>query len=61
MSTEWQPPRCIHGHIVLGCPQDDCPTQSAYLDQQWAALNAWYKRQEDAAREIVRSMLGLRP
>jgi len=56
---EWEPPRCIHGHIVLGCPHDDCPTQTAYLDQQNAAIDAWHQRQQDEARHIVRSLLGL--
>ena len=27
-------PRCSHGHIVLGCPHDDCPEQTAYLAEQ---------------------------
>lgn len=40
----WQPPRCIHGHIILGCPHDDCPTQIAYLDQQDAAYREYMRR-----------------
>lgn len=60
-SGEWQPPRCIHGHILLGCPQDDCPTQNAYLDQQNAAVRDWEQRQQDDARRYVRAVLGLPP
>jgi hypothetical protein len=59
METEWAPPRCIHGRILLGCPHDDCPTQGAYLDQQHAAMREWDERQRRAAREYVRSLLGL--
>jgi hypothetical protein len=50
----WDPPRCIHGRIVLGCPHDDCPTQLAFLDQQEAALAEWELRQQETARRIVR-------
>lgn len=57
--TDWEPPRCIHGNIVLGCPHDDCPTQTAYLDQQNAAIEDYYRRGEEAARRYVRSLLGL--
>lgn len=55
--TNWQPPRCIHGHIILGCPHDDCPTQNAFLDQQQAAMDDYYRRQEQAARDYVRSLV----
>lgn len=55
----WQPPRCIHGHIILGCPHDDCPTQTAYLDQQNAAVDDYYRRQREAARAYVRRAMGL--
>jgi hypothetical protein len=48
--TRWEPPRCIHGAIILGCPHDDCPTQTAYLDQQNAALRDHLQRQRAAAR-----------
>ena len=57
--TGWAPPRCVHGHIILGCPHDDCPTQGAYLDQQEAAMADWDARQQMAARRAVRSALGL--
>lgn len=39
MSDEWTPPRCIHGRILLACPDPGCPTQIAYLDQQQAAID----------------------
>lgn len=58
---DWQPPRCIHGRIVLGCPRDDCPTQLAYLDQQNAALRDYHEREQAAARKVVRQVLGLPP
>jgi hypothetical protein len=57
----WEPPRCVHGHILLGCPHDDCPTQTAYLDQQEAALTEWERRQQEDARRLVRKVLGLDP
>lgn len=53
MIKEWQPPRCIHGYIILGCPHDDCPTQVAYLDQQQAVLRDYYARQAEIARAIA--------
>jgi len=59
MTAEWEPPRCIHGRILLGCPEDDCPTQTAYLDQQHAALRDLEDRQRSEARAIVRRLLGL--
>lgn len=58
---EWQPPRCIHGNIILGCPHDDCPAQNAYLDQANAAIREWEHRGRQAARDYVRSALGPRP
>lgn len=59
MPDPWEPPRCIHGHIILGCPHDDCPTQQAYLDRQEAAMAEHYRRQQDNARRLVRPYLGL--
>ena len=49
----WEPPRCIHGRIILGCPEDDCPTQNAYLDQHNAAVRDYEAGLERAARELV--------
>lgn len=57
--SDWIPPRCVHGHILLGCPHDDCPTQTAYLDQQDAAISEWEARQAAAVRQLVRDLLGL--
>lgn len=37
-TVEWEPPRCSHGYILLGCPHIDCVEQSEYLAQQDAAL-----------------------
>ena len=56
---DWEPPRCVHGHIVLGCPHDDCPTQTAYLDQQDAAIRDHQLNHQEAARHLVRRTLGL--
>jgi hypothetical protein len=58
---DWQPPRCVHGNIILGCPHDDCAAQNAYLDQQKAAMREWDHRGQQAARDMVRPMLGLPP
>lgn len=55
--SEWEPPRCIHGRILLGCPDDTCPTQNAYLDQQRAAMAEYEDRLEQNARDLVRSLL----
>jgi hypothetical protein len=36
MTGEWAPPRCSHGWIILGCPDDDCPEQTVYLmEDNW--------------------------
>jgi len=56
---DWEPPRCIHGKIILGCPENNCPTQSAYLDQQKAAVRDWEARQQEDARRFVRFAMGL--
>lgn len=37
----WEPPRCIHGHIILGCPEEDCVQQNAYLERQQEALKIY--------------------
>lgn len=52
-------PRCQHGRIILGCPDDDCPEQNDYLAKQNAAVDAMYERQRDDARAYVRELLGL--
>ena len=57
--SEWEPPRCVHGHILLACPDDDCPTQNAYLDQQNAGVREYEHRQHQAARDYVRGALAL--
>jgi hypothetical protein len=56
---DWQPPRCTHGNIILGCPHDDCAAQNAYLNQAHAAMREWDHRAQQAARDIVRPMLRL--
>lgn len=52
-------PRCEHGRIVLGCPEDDCKVQNDYLREQQATLDAWDRRMTDEARKVVRQALGL--
>lgn len=52
-------PRCGHGNIILGCPHDDCPEQTAYLADQRERLAAYELSQQQAARRVVREMLGL--
>jgi hypothetical protein len=52
-------PQCAHGHIILGCPDESCEEQNAYLAKQEAALTQWEERQQAEARAIVRAMLGL--
>lgn len=52
-------PHCSHGNIILGCPHDDCLEQSSYLQEQNAALEAYYLRQKKNAHILVRETLGL--
>lgn len=61
MDINWQPPRCEHGKILLGCPHDDCTAQNAYLAEQNRALREWDHRGRQAARDYVRSAMGLPP
>ncbi len=55
----WTAPRCSHGHIILGCPDDTCPEQSAYLAHNNEVIDAMYERQKQEARRLVREALGL--
>lgn len=41
--TEPVVPRCSHGNIILGCPDDNCPEQNAYVEQMQARYSEWYK------------------
>jgi hypothetical protein len=41
--NDWHPPRCTHGHIILGCPHADCEEQNAYIAHHEAALDAYYQ------------------
>lgn len=59
MSRGWDPPRCRHGRIILGCPHEDCPEQNEYLRKQDAAIRRWHRRQQEAARRMIRDILGL--
>lgn len=55
----WEPPRCRHGHVILGCPLGWCPDQNAYIDEQNAAMDRWERDRQDDARRLVRDYLGL--
>lgn len=57
----WRPPKCSHGFIILGCPDDDCPEQSEYLNSQSAVMERWWDDQAAAARAAVRELMGLDP
>jgi hypothetical protein len=36
-------PRCSHGNIILGCPDDDCPEQREYLAVMNDRYTQWYR------------------
>ena len=60
--TDWDAeviPRCRHGAIILGCENDDCPEQNAYLGDQNRRLSAHEDRLQAEARRLVRGALGL--
>lgn len=52
-------PRCRHGNIILGCPHDNCKEQNDHLKQSRAAMDAYEKQGQDAARKLVREYFGL--
>lgn len=49
----WQPPRCSHDKIILGCPDDDCPEQNAYIEEMQAGLRAYNATLESNLRELL--------
>lgn len=51
--TDWQVPRCAHGHILLGCPHDDCEEQNRMIAITDAAVDAHYQSQQQAAKDFV--------
>jgi hypothetical protein len=57
--TGWEPPRCRHGSILLGCPHGNCQEQNDYLAKQKAAIDAYWARVEADTRAFVRRLLGL--
>lgn len=57
--SEWEPPRCSHGRILLGCPDDDCPEQNAYLSAQERTLVRLEQKAQADARRLVCESLGL--
>ncbi len=54
---DWEPPKCSHGKIILGCPDDDCPEQNEYLAEQEKALVAYEDRMRQNAKDIVEAIL----
>lgn len=36
-------PRCAHGNILLGCPEDVCPEQDAYVGAVADQYAEWYR------------------
>lgn len=48
-------PRCRHGAILLGCADESCPEQNAYLAAQEAALELFHA----SMRANARAALGL--
>ena len=42
-SCRMKMPRCRHGHIILGCPDDKCPEQNVFLAQQKEAADAYFE------------------
>lgn len=57
IDSGWQPPRCSHGKILLGCPHEDCDEQNEYLAEQNQALRNWELRQQQEARDIIQLYL----
>ncbi len=58
--TDFVVPRCSHGNIILGCPHDDCPEQSAFLETQREAMRQYDEMMRGNARDAVRKMMGMR-
>jgi hypothetical protein len=54
-------PRCSHGKILLGCPDDDCPEQQEFLRQHHLTVESYLEWQKAQARIFVREYLGLPP
>ena len=56
---EWAPPRCAHGRIILGCPEEVCPEQDAYLAEYAARYEAYVAEQQQQARLLIQSLMGV--
>lgn len=56
--SDWTPPRCPHGHIILGCPEDDCPEQTIYLHEIDLAMRDWMNRVREDVRAIFQRTAG---
>lgn len=58
LDLDWEVPRCSHGHIILACDDDACPEQGAYLADHQRRLDEHYELERQAARDIVRKIIG---
>jgi hypothetical protein len=47
-------PRCEHGNIILGCPDDDCAEQNAYVADFRAKWDAIVEMQLNEAKKMIR-------
>lgn len=52
-------PRCNHGNIILGCPEESCDEQTVYLIEQETLMARWEERQQQEARRLVDTALGI--
>jgi hypothetical protein len=43
-------PRCSHGNIILGCPEDVCPEQDEYVGRVADQYAEWYRNNTLPAR-----------
>ena len=44
MTTDWKPPVCEHGKIVLACDEVDCEVQNEYLERQQETMRRWQEQ-----------------
>lgn len=57
--ADWEPPHCVHGHIILGCPDEDCEEQNTFVAAQRQVHDEYDRQLRENARKVVRDMLGL--
>lgn len=51
--ADWEPPRCRHGRILLGCPHDDCPENNTYVVLEELAIDIYGRRQVNEMRRAL--------